>query len=176
MRIASLAAVLLSASCTSSDPRLLESAQSYESFGRVDGTRRWAPTDCKAPLPDPPRMSASRDSETHGRKLYHLYAKNREAYRLIHEFPQPVGQVVVKESWIPAAGSTFAKPVTGDRGPLFIMMKTGEPDSDDGWIYTTAAPDGSKITSWGKLASCMECHLSAKHDRLFGLTSCAAAK
>jgi hypothetical protein len=108
--------------------------------------------------------------------LYYLYARNREAYRLIHELPQPVGQVIVKESWIPAATSTFAKPATGARGPLFLMMKTGEPDSDDGWIYATATPDGKSITSWGKLASCMECHQSAKHDRLFGLTSCAAAK
>jgi len=26
------------------------------------------------------------------------------------------------------------------------------------------------------MASCMECHQQAKHGRLFGLTSCAAAK
>jgi len=177
MRIASLAAALLAAGCSAADdPRVQEAARSYDSYGRVDETRRWAPTDCKAPLPEPPRLSASRDAETHGRKLYYLYAKNREAYRLLPEFPQPVGQVIVKESWIPAATSTFAKPVTESRGPLFIMMKTGEPDSDEGWIYATATADGKTITSRGKLASCMECHQSAKNDRLFGLTSCAAAK
>jgi hypothetical protein len=121
-------------------------------------------------------VSRSRDGETHGRKLYYLFAKDREAYRRCRELPQPVGQVLVKESWLPAPTSTFQRPVAAGRGPLFLMIKTGKADSDEGWIYATASPDGKTLTSWGKLAACMECHQEAKNDRLFGVTSCAAAK
>ena len=176
MRIASVA-LLLTASCAAAgDPRIDESARSYASYRRVDETRRWAPTDCEPPAPKPLKVSASRDPETHGRKLYYLFAKDREAYRIARDRAQPVGQVIVKESWVPAAASTWQKPVAGDKGPLFIMMKTGDADSDEGWIYATATPDGTTITALGKLASCMECHQAAKHDRLFGVVSCAAAK
>jgi hypothetical protein len=54
---------------------------------------------------------------------------------------------------------------------LFIMLKLDPrtPDTDDGWVYATATPDGKKITSLGKIESCMKCHLQAKSDRLFGL-------
>lgn len=178
MRVASLA--LLLAGCTSSvpgDPRLVEAAGAYAAYGRIDDSTRWAPTDCKAPMPEPPRLSASRDSETHGRKLYYLFAKNREAYRMFRDLPQPVGQVLVKESWHPSAESTPKQPKTGDKGPLFLMLKTGDADSDEGWIYATATPDGKTITASGKLASCMECHQSERaKDRLFGHPSCASAK
>jgi len=174
MRIADVAVLLALAGCAKASPAAVPDAvQQYRSFGQFDDASRWAPMDCEAP---PPHLSRSRDAETHGRKLYHLFAKDREAYRRCKELPQPVGQVLVKESWLPAPTSTFQNPVKGDRGPLFLMIKTGEADSDDGWIYATATPDGKTITSWGKLASCMECHQEAKHDRLFGVTSCAAAK
>lgn len=176
MRVASVA--LLLAGCAGApppDPRLVEIGQGYAAYGRVDDMARWAPTLCKQPAPEPPRLSVSRDPETHGRKLYYLFAKNREAYRIGRDVPQPVGQVLVKESWFPSATSTSKHPKTGDRGPLFVMMKTGETDSDEGWIYATLTPDGRSVTSSGKLASCMECHQS-KTDRLFGYNSCASAK
>lgn len=161
MRIASLA-LLLAGCAAESDPRLREISSGYASYGRVDDVRRWAPTDCKMPQPAPPRVSASRDPETHGRKQYYLYAKNHEAYRMVRELDQPLGQVLVKESWVPG------KPMT--RGPLFIMMKTGESDGDAGWIYATISPDGSTVMASGKIASCMECHQSERtKDRLFGV-------
>ena len=153
---------------------ILTAAKEYPGYGRVGDLLRWAPTDCQAPQPGPPRMSISRDPETHGRKLYHLYARHFDAYRQSDSLDQPVGQVLVKEAWVPAAGSTSHRPVAGDKGPLFVMMKTGEPDSDGGWIYATLTPDGRTVTSSGKLASCMECHES-KRDRLFGVKSCASA-
>jgi hypothetical protein len=156
------------------DPRLLELAQSYAKYGRVDDVARLAPTLCRAPTPEPPRLSSSRDLETHGRKLYYLFAKNREAYLHARELAQPAGQVIVKEAWVPAAASTMQHPITGARGALFLMMKTGEADSDEGWIYATFTPDGKTVTASGKLASCMECHQAAPHDRLFGLKSCAS--
>jgi hypothetical protein len=164
MRTASV--LLLLAGCAvEAEPRLGEIAREYPSYGRVDDVQRRAPTDCRAPEPAPLRQSASRDLETHGRKLYYLYAKDREAYRMSRELAQPLGQVLVKESWVPNR-----IPV---RGPLFVMIKTGEPDSDAGWIYATITPDGKTVTASGKIASCMECH-QAKRDRLFGLRSCAS--
>src|SRR5687767_7709592 len=145
MRIASACgiAVLIGGCTSASDARLVGVARDYPAYGRVDDLLRWAPTDCKAPAPARPRPSASRDPDTHGRKLYYLYAKDFEAYRKGQVLDQPVGQVLVKESYSPA----------GERGPLFMMMKTGEPDSDAGWIYATLTPDGRTVTASGKLAS-----------------------
>jgi hypothetical protein len=169
MRIASAALLLAGCAGGAVDPGLAEIGAGYSSYGRVDDVQRLAPTMCKLPTPAPPRLSASRDPETHGRKLYYLYAKHQEAYRICRELDQPVGQVLVKESWVPG------KPLT--RGPLFAMVKTGEADSDAGWIYATLTPDGKTVTASGKIASCMECHQSERtRDRLFGVTSCAAAK
>lgn len=140
-----------------------EAARTYGAWGRVDDEIRLAMTDCRPPLEPTPRMSASRDEATHGRKQYYLYAKFRREYLQAHDIDQPEGQVVVKESRIPA---------TRERGPLFLMLKSaGE------WTYATASPDGKTITSQGKLASCIECHESARtRDRLFGLQSCASPK
>jgi hypothetical protein len=55
---------------------------------------------------------------------------------------------------------------------LFVMAKVGDIEgADHGWIYGTVSPDG-KVTSAGKLATCMGCHVSAKYeDRLFGLAA-----
>jgi hypothetical protein len=54
---------------------------------------------------------------------------------------------------------------------LFIMVKLDPktPGTDDGWVYGTVSPDGKKVTSAGRVQSCMRCHQEAKHDRQFGL-------
>jgi hypothetical protein len=172
MRGRSLGLLLLLAGCaTANDPRLQTAAGEYAEYGKVDDLARWAPELCKRPDPPQLRLSASRDPETHGRKLYFLFAKDRAAYRLASRQEQPTGQVIVKESWIPAPQSTPEKPVAGEKGPLFLMIRTGEADSDAGWIYATATPDGKTITASGKIASCMECHTAATRDRLFGVIS-----
>lgn len=165
MRAASLALLLAGCAASSDDPAIGNAARGYAAYGRIDDDTRLAVTDCRAPDPPAARMSASRDADTHGRKLYYLFAKDRNAYRMARELAQPVGQVLVKESWVPVG--TSKRP--GERGPLFLMMKTGGADSDEGWIYATATPDGRTLTSSGKLASCMECHQAAKHDRLFAV-------
>src|SRR5204863_8187742 len=103
MKIASVAAALVvlgSCATPPSDPRLLKVAQDYSTYGRVNDRLHWAPTKCRAPIPMSPRYSVSRDPETHGRKLYHLYAQHFDAYRMSGELPQPVGQVLVKEAWV----------------------------------------------------------------------------
>jgi hypothetical protein len=80
-------------------PRLLEIARDYTSFGRVDDQYRWAPHLCRTPSPAAVRFSASKETTTHGQKLYSLFAKDRTTY-LAHK-DQPVGQVLVKQSWEP---------------------------------------------------------------------------
>lgn len=175
MRIARLGAALVAlAGCSGgTEARILEIARGYPSFGRVEEAVRWAPAGCRAPiqLVASPRPSASRDASTHGRKLYYLFARDRGAYLHARELDQPVGQVLVKESWVPQSD---APEVPTRRGPLFVMWKTGGSGTDDGWIYATLSPEGTEVTASGKLASCMECHESAKRDRLFGVTTCAA--
>jgi hypothetical protein len=65
---------------------------------------------------------------------------------------------------------------TGDAAGLFIMAKVAEaekagtdkPGTDRGWVYATISADLKQVTSMGRIESCMECHVKAKHDRLFG--------
>jgi hypothetical protein len=164
MRILLLATFILAGCSKGPDPRIADVARSYAAYGHVDEGDRFAPYDCEAPPPPTPHISASRDETTHGRKLYFLFAKDRGAYLHAKDVDQPDGQVVVKESWVPGSPRT--------KGPLFLMLKSGVE-----WIYATATPDGKEITAAGKIASCRECHESERtRDRMFGRTSCAAAK
>lgn len=58
----------------------------------------------------------------------------------------------------------------GARAGIYVMARVSERgrDTDRGWIYGTVSADG-QVTSAGRVASCMGCHLDAPHDRLFGL-------
>lgn len=81
---------------------LKEAVSKYLTWPRADDRSRWAPEDCRLPTPPRARASASTDEATHGRKLYSVFAKNPWAYAgLQPEKPAPVGQVVVKQSWVP---------------------------------------------------------------------------
>jgi hypothetical protein len=59
----------------------------------------------------------------------------------------------------------------GQQRALFVMhrLDPATPNTDDGWVYGTLTPDGQTVTSSGRVASCMGCHASAPHGRLFGL-------
>jgi len=163
MRTILILGALLGGCATAPEPPLLDIAQSYWEYGYVDEIPRVAPTMCKAPTRPAARRSVSRDETTHGQKTYYLFAKDRMAYLHAKDLDQPDGQVVVKQSWIHP---------NRQAGPLFIMTKSG-----GDWTYATATPDGKTITASGKLASCIECHESeSTRDRMFGVTSCAAAK
>lgn len=193
------------------DAQVVEQTAKYASWECVSDRLGWAAMLCNPPTHIEsdwsPLMSKSEDEDTHGRKMYHLFAKDSDAYRAIGTVhhasgtavatpPQPVGQIIVKESWYPieiAAGDVEWSPENesgtkvagpefiardgqwykkGSKGPLFVMMKTGEidtPNTDRGWIYATLTPDGGEVTAAGLIASCMECHAEAPHDRLFGL-------
>ena len=62
---------------------------------------------------------------------------------------------------------------TDTQRELFLMIYLGPEacGTDAGWIYGTVTPDASTVTSAGKVASCMGCHQTAPHGRLFGLPS-----
>jgi hypothetical protein len=194
--------------------RLLEIARSYETYGRVDDEYRWAPYLCRMPSPGLARFSATADKKTHGQKLYSLFAFDRAKYLAFPKDGQAVGQVLVKQSWIPKevddkgkelkpvvhhAKSAKRKDKVGfhgvdgkdaflpyarkagklykaeRQGPLFIMYKVDPKtrNTDIGWVYGTVSADGKTVTSAGRVASCMKCHLKAEHDRLFGLPASA---
>jgi hypothetical protein len=197
--------------------RLLTIAQNYQTFGQVEDRLRWAPAMCAAPPRDEDllaklRFSASKDAESHGSKLYALFAIFKENGSYIQPGkPSMVNQEIVKESWIPEEVRDDGKPLepairkvpkydyTGcsfqpkptiveekylpyarkdgklyrasKQGDLFIMfkMEPDTPNTDQGWVYGTVTADGKKVTSAGRVASCMKCHEQAPHDRLFGL-------
>lgn len=83
------------------EKKILEIAGNYKNFGIVDDEVRWAPWLCRMPMPALARFSKSDDEETHGEKLYLLYAKDRDNYLTGDEMVPEVGQIVVKESWRP---------------------------------------------------------------------------
>jgi hypothetical protein len=150
------------------EDRLLEIAQTYKSYRLVADKGRWAPVYCRAPDP----YLSRGDPATHGQKLYWLYVKDvpadGERGYLPQSGPVPVGQVLVKEAWVPEQGEP---PKAKEKAGLFIMFKLdpGTPDTDEGWVYGTVTADGKTVTSAGRVGSCMACHKKAPHDRLFGL-------
>ncbi len=160
--------------------RISKAVETYGLWGRVDDDVRPAPIPCAAPGPPPeephhPRVSEAADAP-HGQKLYYLYASDRDAY--LANTPKDVGFTIVKESFQAIAADADARDVVvvgdkrltpGDPTGLFVMMKVAESeDTDGGWIYGTLSPD-HQVTSAGRVASCIECHAAAPHERLFGL-------
>jgi hypothetical protein len=104
---------------------------------------------------------------------------------------KPALQVLVKESWscvkveekdresakesrdpgsksIVKNGEPFK---AGEMKGLFIMVKLDEAagGTDRGWVYGTVTEDQKRVTSAGRVKSCMACHESAGDGRLFGL-------
>lgn len=185
-------------------PLIAAAFRDYGAWGRVDDELRWAPWLCRLPLPGRARMSAAEDGG-HARKLYSVFAKHRDRYPLVEgadPVSQPEGQVLVKESYHaeladeppPADLAPAAKPHgdadhfdpylrDGERlyrasrlAGIYVLLKTapGTPDTDAGWIYGTVTPEG-EVTSAGRVASCMGCHVSARHERVFGLPATSAA-
>jgi hypothetical protein len=178
------------------DPALAEQARgfaaAYLAWGRVDDELRWAPFLCRIPKPGVAHASASMDADTHGQKLYSVFARDRDRYPAgPHE-----GQVVVKESWTaepvaepgayqpeqarsyPDGGDHFYPFAQKDgrvfraaaRAGLYLMFKLapGTPNTDEGWVYATITA-GGQVTAAGRVASCEGCHADAEHERLFGV-------
>lgn len=190
------------------EAQLLGAASEYLQWTRVSDQANFAPTMCWAPPPTGVQRSRSASLETHGRKLYFLFAKDAASYRELDFFEgrsaseqadlerSLIGQVIVKQSWKPVEVPIDQVPepptarTSGERGPwqnyrvedghawrigeqsdLFVMLKLdpATPGTDRGWVYGTLTPDGSRVTAAGRLESCMDCHVDAPRDRLFGL-------
>lgn len=171
--------------------RLIEIGRTYrESLGLASDAVLWAPTQCVPPEPQV-EMSASGDGETHGSKLYVLYARDVEGYKKLTE-DRAAGsagdQVIVKETWLPVnaegdgprdaraprtrvKGKDGVEHMAGEKGPVFVMLRTGgtEAWADAGWVYATLTADGTRVTGAGRMASCMGCHEKAGEGRLFGM-------
>jgi len=172
---------------------LVEATEAYLRYPMVNSVAEVAPADCAAPF-DPeakPKLSHSDDESSHGNKLYYLFAKDITHYLAPNDHDAPVGQTLVKESWTSKTSNPDARNLRnhasgnrinprvdldgkileiGKRNDLFVMMKLDPKTAgtDQGWVYGVVDPDTKKVTASGKVASCMECHESAKHDRLFG--------
>lgn len=120
----------------------------------------------------------------HGMKIYQPWAKDAKAYFLAPKGDQPIGQVIIKESWVPRElaadedltavpfyaerDGTYYKP--DDPKELFIMFKDDPATSgtDEGWVYGIVTPDGKEAISSGNIKTCADCHRQARHDRVFG--------
>jgi len=59
--------------------QLIAVANEYFEYGLVNPAARMAPEDCRQPPPGP-MLSESDHSDTHGKKLYFLFAKNSDHY------------------------------------------------------------------------------------------------
>jgi hypothetical protein len=124
----------------------------------------------------------------HGDKLYKLYVKDAESYNNGHGKQQPIGQVLVKETYNveevskdkiaknefiiqSKKNAKWYKPTTISE--LFIMYKEKESLANDkGWVYGIIDMEGKKknpvVLSNGKISSCISCHKETKYDRIFG--------
>jgi len=110
----------------------------YEDWGRFDDSARWAPTLCRMPPPARARRSASADGDTHGRKLYALYAKDRKSYADEELEEAPVGQVLVKESFHPVEIPAEELP----EGFPYVSAEDLESVTVDGWLPYARGKDG----------------------------------
>ena len=173
--------------------RLIEIAKEYLSYPIVDQNFEWAPVPC-APAPGPPAIEYSRsaDDSSHGGKLYLMFAAKLDEYMDADKSVSQDGQIVVKESWQSvvksdandqpylnhASGNQITNHATkdgqhfkqGNQKELFIMYKIDPdtPGTDQGWVYGVVAADKLSVVAQGKLTNCMECHVDAGPDRLFG--------
>jgi hypothetical protein len=112
---------------------------SYKPWGRVDDELRWAPFLCRIPQPGRAAMSAAREGG-HGRKLYSLFAKNRNAYvgvRGADARPPPtIGQVIVKESYVPEVVKAAEPPFPVRRAAVMPDSGFEEADHFDPYVTT----------------------------------------
>jgi hypothetical protein len=122
----------------------------------------WKRAGCSGP------GSAAKAGTPHARKLYYLYASDRDAYTGLKERADgasttpPIRTLQVDGTWYR----------TGEATDLFVMTKVGPrdaPGTDDGWVYGVLTADGKELRATGRLPQCSGCHSRAPHGRLYGL-------
>lgn len=169
-------------------PAIQAAVRDYQKFVRVTGEPRVAPTDCRAHVPPPVRLSVA--EKVHGGKLYLLYARHAEGLEYVKAGePAAIGQTLVKEAWCAVDGEPtdwteasyrYAGHLVvrsgervhhaGDAAGLFVMHKLDPrtEGTDEGWVYATLDRAGH-VTAAGRIASCIRCHAEVPEDRRFGL-------
>lgn len=193
---------------TDKEDRLREIAGEYKRYRQyiqnqivvTDSARySWTIGLCEVPSPDSLGFHYKSDSsfiskadETlspHGNKLYKLYIKNYGAYVWMADRDQPIGQVIVKETWnvkeviydslnkdMPQVRSRndgkWYTPTTVSE--VFVMYKEKQNRSNDnGWNYgNVSLEDKSRkpiLFNDRKLSTCIHCHVNTKYDRIFGV-------
>jgi len=132
----------------------------------------------------------------HGQKGYFLWSNKPGAYYDMAADDldaAPVGMTIVKETWTPIKGmeegvnwyarsesmlytnspevEEWGKLALAEAYGLFIMHKLdpSTPGTDNGWVYATTDFEGSEVIKVGMIESCIECHKTAPHDRLYGV-------
>lgn len=166
---------------------ILAVGSEYKKYTRRGEHARWVTGMCSAPMVGP-MFSANREETAHGKKLYYLFVKDNSAYEALGVIAKPpqAGQALVKESYRPvevASGRGWATDtdgrsyIMGEMYALFVMLRLDSktPGTDDGWVYGTLTPDAKKVTSQGRVESCMGCHEDAPYERLYGPTKSAPA-
>jgi hypothetical protein len=130
-----------------------------------------APELCRAPAQNlvlPAHMTSEAPEESpHGRKLYRLTVSSLAEYSQLNAAEPTIGFTAVKVAHTPRPDAPESP---GDFVGLFIMKRIADatdPSTDNGWVYATTDAD-LRITSAGRIASCMACHADAPHGRLFG--------
>ena len=192
--------------------RLLQISEEYKAYARYDNTRmvitdsaawNWTISLCTTtPQTSPYKSSGTQiivdslhiskpnmASSPHGNKLYKLFVQDIKSYRDTTLKFQPLGQVIVKETWNVKAVSkdsvsklnasvkqsmndgNWYSPTTVSE--LFIMYKEHKSENnDEGWVYGIInledKIEAAKILEKGKISSCIGCHSGTKYDRIFG--------
>lgn len=121
--------------------KILDVASEYAQYQLIEASLHWSPLACSMPPPPGPLASESNDTETHGGKLYFMFAKEGDAYRRCAESDQPVGQAIVKQSWT-------SKPAQFEKNPDLYATQREFKFGPDNQATVQATPYLRKGDAW----------------------------
>lgn len=125
----------------------------------------------------------------HGNKLYRLFIKKYDEYIKNDSIGQPIGQVIVKETWnvkeikFDSLNTKIQQIKSKNDGKwytpttvseLFIMYKEKDNKfNDKGWNYGIYSIENKNekpiLLNNIKISTCINCHKENKYDRVFGV-------